>query len=107
MHEEYRDTMRTASTEVGLTGAEDLTVLAGQGSMSWRVWYRPFRLEVISSWPGAKIGNGSTMVHVHCNEVWASGELSRTKVTLLLTDLEVVPDWLVRVVREAERRNHA
>lgn len=107
MHEEWLDTKRTASTEVQLTEAPavHVTKRATGAVLSWQVEYRIFRVEVSSSWPGAKIGNGHTMVHLHCNEVRWTGELSQQKVTLLLTDLDDVPQWLVDLVRAAEARN--
>lgn len=108
MHEEWRDTQRTASTEVQLTGAEDLAVTKRQAgaALSWKAWYRPYRVEVLSSWPNAKIGNGGTLVHLYCNEVMYSGALGTSKVLVYLTDLDEVPEWLVTLVREAERRNY-
>lgn len=100
MHEEWRDTMRTARTEVQLTGAGEVTVTA-----PFTVIYRPYRIEVESSWPGAKIGNGHTSVHLFANEVYWNGAVSRLSITLQLSDLDEVPEWLALLVQAAEARN--
>lgn len=106
MHEEWEDTRRTATTEVQLTDAPPIFVakennLAG----AWKIEYRPYRIEVSSSWPGSKIGNGHTSVRIHANERYWNGALSPLKVTLLLSDLNEVHQWLVDLVRAAEARN--
>jgi len=106
MHEEWLDARREATTEVQLTSAPEVSVTkwTGYGAELTTV-YRPFRIEVTSSWPGTKIGHGATSVHIHANEVYWDGAVSQLRVVLLLSDLDEIHQWLKDLVIAAEARN--
>lgn len=105
MHEEWLATDRSAITCVRLTGAEELSITRDSILSPITSIYRPYLVEVHTSWPDDRIGNAAAMVHVHANEVHFSGALSQLKVILLLSDLDEVPAWLDDLVSRVHEKN--